>query len=252
MESLIVFGLLGVLMFGLVKLLQVQVLRSLPPLQKGFLYVVGVFGIFVLVGVIMMQREGRQQRLREDQFRAEEQEINTDRGRLAPHVKEFAAMTNLEKSSATDAAYVIGKVLIIDEKTSAIDHSWERLPKELRATRAEEVGTVVLVNCAEIFKGSKVYELRSRDGTVRGSEPIYESECNVIIIDVASQRVVGKTTLRETSEYQLHGPPVVPGRVSDYEAKLFADWATRPREQVHAPRPSFEAYVEQLPRKTSQ
>jgi len=103
---------------------------------------------------------------------------------FAGHLSAYASLSGLQR--AADGAYISGKVIAIDKERSKVDSVFFSLPKDLRATMPEEVGTVIWLEWDERIVGTYT------DGA-KG----YQITCQVTVIDkdnaaiVASQSFAG-------------------------------------------------------------
>jgi hypothetical protein len=113
------------------------------------------------------------------------------RYRLALYVEKHIEEYRHYSLATTAAPYVRGKVVFIDENKGQIDDLSFKLPPELRAEIAGEVGTIVLLSCTESVVGNY--------------QPIWvhatQWQCQSKITDDEEKRLVG--SVRFTGS----GPP---------------------------------------------
>ncbi len=89
-------------------------------------------------------------------------------------------------TDTSQGAYITGKVVLIDERAQALDELQKRLPDEIRAYSADEVGTVIWLN----------WDFKATENNWGGATGHY-SVCKLTIIDrarnviVAEREVVG-------------------------------------------------------------
>ena len=98
------------------------------------------------------------------------------------HLSEYTFFPTLKDSSSSSG--ITGKVITIDKIKNEIDDTYFDLPPELKASKPEEVGTVVWVSCTEHIGGTYV----------SGSKA-YVQTCEVTVIDKSSASTIGKRTL---------------------------------------------------------
>src|SRR4051812_8575746 len=65
---------------------------------------------------------------------------------VAPFRDHIAAYASVSGPRAAGGPYVTGKVVVVDQANARMDNLFFELPDGLRATRPEEVGTVVRVH----------------------------------------------------------------------------------------------------------
>jgi hypothetical protein len=97
------------------------------------------------------------------------------------HLSEYTFFPNLKESGSSGS--INGKVITIDKIKNEIDDTFFDLPTELKASKPEEVGTVVWVSCSEHIAGTYV----------SGSKAWVQS-CEVTVIDKSTGSVIGKQT----------------------------------------------------------
>lgn len=91
----------------------------------------------------------------------------------------------LNPSPGSMQPYVKGKVILVNKEEKKIDHTYCELPEELRATRPEEVETIVWLEWGKDKVG------RYTDGSTA-----YVNTCKVTIIDRSIPAIVAVTNLR--------------------------------------------------------
>ena len=107
---------------------------------------------------------------------------NAETKPFASHLSEYTFFPALKDSSSSTT--IRGKVITIDKTKTEIDDTFFDLPTELKATKPEEVGTVVWVSCSEYVAGTYV----------SGSKA-YVQTCEVTVIDKSSASIIGKRSL---------------------------------------------------------
>jgi hypothetical protein len=98
---------------------------------------------------------------------------------FAEHLSEYTHFPRLNESSSSTT--ITGKAITIDKTTNEIDDTFYDLPSELKASKPEEVGTVVWISCSE-----------SVSGTYQSGAKGYVWNCDVTVIDKATASTVGK------------------------------------------------------------
>lgn len=98
--------------------------------------------------------------------------------------------------------YIKGGVVLIEDKAVTIWNT--HLPRSLRATSPDDVGTVVVIRTSS-----------HKVGTYSGGEPALQSVWKVTVADLARGKVVGRALLRgdhppvvaDVAAGENHGPP---------------------------------------------
>jgi hypothetical protein len=95
---------------------------------------------------------------------------------VAPFNKDLASYLVLNNAGrSAGAAKVKGKMITVDINSKAIDHLYFDLPEELRASKPEEVATVVLLSWG-----------KNKVGTYDGGSGAYQQTCQVKVVDKAT------------------------------------------------------------------
>jgi hypothetical protein len=106
------------------------------------------------------------------------------------HVREYSTVSGLKNSVRTSPhrtqAYLKGKIITVNKKENRIDDIYFKLPEELRATKPEDVGTIVWLDWGEDRVG--FYLGSHGDATV--------NTCHVTIIDKSVPAIVGEINFR--------------------------------------------------------
>ncbi|MDE1920054.1 MAG: hypothetical protein KGJ09_01390 [Candidatus Omnitrophica bacterium] len=106
-----------------------------------------------------------------------------------PFKNDLVKYMDVPETMGAGEPYLKRKVLIIDVSSKAVDTELSSmLPDSLRATRPEEVGSVVLVYC----KQTTVGYYSSRNPLAGGMYNAYRWECNVTLTDEDKGVCLGK------------------------------------------------------------
>jgi len=124
-----------------------------------------------------------------------------------PYLSEYLSFTSAQQGEP----YVRGKVITVDTRRKAVDHLYFDLPQELRATRPDEVGTVVWVECTSVTT-----VVRRTGGSTNNT---VDYRCEVTVIDKAASAIVGQQTFEKTSGEQGY-QQVLYGDIAGYIARL--------------------------------
>src|SRR2546427_6252885 len=71
---------------------------------------------------------------------------------FAAHMSEYTHFPSLKETGSSTT--ISGKAITIDKTTNEIDETYFDLPSELKASKPEEVGTVVWISCSESVAGT--------------------------------------------------------------------------------------------------
>ena len=116
---------------------------------------------------------------------------------FAEHLTEYTHFPKLNESGSSTT--ISGKAITIDKTTNEIDETYFDLPAELKASKPEEVGTVVWISCSE-----------SVAGTYQSGAKGYLWNCDVTVIDLATASTVGKKS------FSGDHPPQTKSNTSDW------------------------------------
>jgi hypothetical protein len=110
-------------------------------------------------------------------------------GPFKEHVTEYSTVLDVKNpvkhSSEKKEAYIKGKIITVNNEEGEIDDIYFSLPEELRATKPENVGTIVWLEWGEDNIGSYT---DGEDATV--------ITCDVTIIDKSTATVVAERNFR--------------------------------------------------------
>ena len=109
---------------------------------------------------------------------------------FASHLSEYTNISNLKEATSALTTFS-GKAISIDKTTSEVDETFFDLPSDVKATKPEEVTTVVWVSCTEHEAGSYT----------SGSKA-YVKDCDVTVIDTLSDTIIGKRSFTGESPPQ--------------------------------------------------
>ena len=137
----------------------------------------GLLGLVVIVIVVAWEAFSKIQDYARD--------VQLDR-RFGSHIEEYLQAAELEETGAPPSN--IGKVVIVDEVEGELDSLYFNLSEEIRADNADEVETVVWLDCTDYVVGT--YE----DGR-KG----YQTSCDVTIIDRAKNTIIDSITFQGDS-----------------------------------------------------
>jgi hypothetical protein len=85
----------------------------------------------------------------------------------------------------TSAPFTTGKMVIVNKTTKAVEDPYFDLPENLKATKPEEVGTIVQVTYEE-----------NQVGTYTSGSKAYQYTARVNVVDKATGKIVGRTTFK--------------------------------------------------------
>jgi hypothetical protein len=112
---------------------------------------------------------------------------------LGPLIKNIDEYTGLNLAVMSDYSsrkpYIKGKIIIIDNQKNKIDHIYYDLPENLRATKPENVGTIVLLEWGEDKIG------------------FYASPRSEAIVITCQVTVIDKSIPAIVSKVNFEGPP---------------------------------------------
>jgi hypothetical protein len=105
------------------------------------------------------------------------------------HVREYSTVFGLKNRSMNNPnlmePYIKGKIITVNKKESRIDDIYFDLPKELRAFKPKDVGTILWLKCEEDEVG---FYTNGEEATV--------NICQVTIIDKSTPTIVARTSFR--------------------------------------------------------
>jgi hypothetical protein len=140
---------------------------------------------------------------------------------LNPFVSELEEYNNLSNISNIheniQSPYIKGKVITIDTRSNSFDYILFLLNKDVRATKPEEVGTVVGTNCFEFEVGHYI-----------GRGGAYRYNCDIYIVDKEKKFIIDKKTFLGSE------PPFSTSGTSEHGAKPISEMVD---------------YIDNLPRK---
>jgi hypothetical protein len=115
--------------------------------------------------------------------------VNAANKPLRPHTSEYLTPVGLQEQ-ASIRPHIKGKIVLIDKNARAISTWQMELPSALRATRPDEVGTIVWIK----ERKEKVGEYVDLSGRSEGSAYMYVWD--LTLIDKSIPAIVGRATLR--------------------------------------------------------
>jgi hypothetical protein len=99
------------------------------------------------------------------------------------HFSEYTTVSSLKPNRAQ--AYLKGKIIAVNKKEKKIDDIYFKLPEELRATKPENVGTIVWLDWGE-----------DEVGTYTDAETATVITCHMTVIDKSIPAIVGEINFR--------------------------------------------------------
>lgn len=111
-------------------------------------------------------------------------------------VSEYATVPGLKNRTKSNRyptkPYIKGKIILIDKSHNKISNIYYELPEELRATKPEEVGTIVWLKCG-----------RDKVGSYTDGEDATVITCQVTVIDKSIPIIVNKTKFKGSEPPQV-------------------------------------------------
>jgi hypothetical protein len=123
-----------------------------------------------------------------------------DLGSLRDHVREYSTVSGLKNPARTSPhqteAYLKGKIITVNKKEKRLDDIYFDLPEELRATKPEDVGTIVWLEWGKDEAGFYCdwSDVLCKDGITppKHDDPATVNTCHVTIIDKFIPAIVGE------------------------------------------------------------
>lgn len=152
--------------------------------------VMGVLGVSAFFGSMLVKIMVQEARA----VAAEDERVDS----LAPFVADVVENTSFSDESQGQP-YIRRRAVVVNRDTGAIDRFFERhLPRELRASHADQVGTIIFYGRSDAENGPNRDEQSDMDGD-SAAVALYD----ITVVDISQKRVVGRHLLRGHSPRAL-------------------------------------------------